>query len=227
MIEVPASQPAWKLLLLLLVGLVELETHRLLEEDLHGPGSEAALQTSSWIPFFHYFDIFNSLYLLSESGGTCFRNCPFFPSSAGRRGSHMIFIFLTFPIQFLCFKNNIWIWLFLHCSFHFGRAALLLASLWLQLLFVWKKFWIKAWESSSPGLHSFPLSLWLWLSVSWTVVKGWKAQATCSIPVSPGCWPPSSLSHSLTSLLDTWHILWHHCHSHDKWSTTGWTLYVV
>ena len=47
MIEVPASQPASKLLLLLLVGLVELETHRLLEEDLHGPGSEAALQTSS------------------------------------------------------------------------------------------------------------------------------------------------------------------------------------
>ena len=75
-------------------------------------------------------------------------------------------------------------------------------------------------------------------------VKGWKAQATCfcecsipvlpgcwpvttipvTIPVSPACWPPSSLSHFLTPLLDTWHILSHdcfHCHCHDKWSTTG------
>ena len=161
MIEVPASQPAWKLLLPLLVGLAVLETHRLLEEDLHGPGSEEALQTSSSILFSHYFDIFNSLFLLSESGGNCFRNCPLFPSRAGRRGPHMIFTF----------------WLF-----HFGRAAFLLASLlWLQLATFLsersvglkhekvldkniRKFWIKTWESSLPGLRCFPLSLWLSIS---------------------------------------------------------------
>ena len=91
MTEVPASQPAWKLLQHL-AGLAGLETRRLLEEeDLHGLGLEAALQTSSSIVFSHYFDIFNSLFLLSESGGNCFRNCPFFPARAGERCSRMIF----------------------------------------------------------------------------------------------------------------------------------------
>ena len=100
MTEVPAWQPAWKLLLHL-VELAALETHLLLEGDLHGLDLEAALQTSSSILFLsHYFNIFNfTLSLLSESGGNCLKNCPLSPSTGRWRLFSHNFHFFNFVVD--------------------------------------------------------------------------------------------------------------------------------